>query len=277
MSTAATSIIRICLSAFLLAALAWQTSFAADVDTVAVWSDSMRKGINVTIISPSSDEAVPVVYLLHGYGGDHTTWAGKTKPSLPSVADSLGVMFVCPDGRNSWYFDSPVDSSSCYETFVAGELVAYVDSTYRTLPSRDCRAVCGFSMGGHGALWCAVRHKDVYCAAASLSGCVDLTGYPASWDIAKVLGPMEANPGLWQQSSVMSLVERMDGLAIVLDCGTEDIFSQDNLRLHWLLRQAGVGHTYHSCPGGHTHDYWAAALDRVMPVIMEQFSRARVE
>lgn len=259
-----------------LALLSCASSFAARIDTVAVWSDSMRKTIGVTVIVPATADVVPVVYLLHGYDGDHTTWLGRTKPSLPSVADSLGVMFVCPDGGNSWYFDSPVDTSSCYETFVTGELVAYIDSTYRTLPCREARAVCGYSMGGHGALWCAVRHKDVFAAAACLSGGVDLTGYPDSWDIAKVLGRMDANPRLWRQSSVISLVGEMDGLAIVIDCGTEDFFHRDNLRLHQLLTRAGVEHTYYSFPGGHTHDYWDAALDRAMPVFIETFSHAVV-
>lgn len=91
-----------------------------------------------------------VVYLLHGYGGNETTWP-SLKPELKDYADRENLIFVCPNGENSWYWDSPLNEDSQFETFVSRELVSYVDGHYRTLPSREKRAITGLSMGGHGA------------------------------------------------------------------------------------------------------------------------------
>ena len=48
----------------------------------------------------------PVIYLLHGFGGNAKTLIG-IRPELPQIADEKGIIFVCPDGKNSWYWDSP--------------------------------------------------------------------------------------------------------------------------------------------------------------------------
>lgn len=76
-----------------------------------------------------------MVYLLHGYNNRYDSWLRKTKPELPQTASAFGVIVVCPDGESSWYWDSPVNPRSRYETYVGTELVAYVDAHYRTLPT----------------------------------------------------------------------------------------------------------------------------------------------
>ena len=135
---------------------------AAKVDTLQVKSPSMNKSIEVVVVSPdmAATEACPVIYLLHGYGGNARTWVG-IKPDLPKIADEKGIFFVCPDGKNTWYWDSPLNADVRYETFISDELVKYVDSHYKTVADRKGRAITGLSMGGHGAMWNGLRHSDV--------------------------------------------------------------------------------------------------------------------
>ena len=114
---------KIFLSLFLL----WGTLFvrAAKVDTVMVESSAMNKVVEVIYIAPERHTGnLPVVYLLHGYGNSGKDWLAF-KPDLRELADSYKIMFVCPDGKNSWYWDSPKDPSSKYETFVSKELIEY--------------------------------------------------------------------------------------------------------------------------------------------------------
>lgn len=262
--------------AFLFILFAWQGAKCAGIDNVSVWSEAMGKDVDVTVITPETSDEYCVIYLLHGYGGDNRTWLDKTKPDLPLLADSLGVAFVCPDGGNYWYFDSPVDEAACYETFVTSELVSFIDSTYHTVDECRGRGICGYSMGGHGALWCAIRHQDVYCAAASISGCVDLTGYPANWEIYKVLGQYESDPQLWYGMSVTNHVDEIGELRVAIDCGTDDIFHADNCRLHDKLDSLGISHLYESHPGAHTHDYWGEAIDRMMPFFIDSFRNSPI-
>ncbi len=91
-------------------------------------------------------------------------------PELTTYADRYNVLIVCPDGQNSWYLDSPVKPTVRYETFMTAELLPFVDKRYRTQPDRQHRAITGLSMGGHGALFLAMRHRDLYGQAGSLSG-----------------------------------------------------------------------------------------------------------
>ena len=63
-----------------------------------------------------------------------------------------------------------------------------MDGHYRTLPSREKRAITGLSMGGHGALWLAIRHQDVFGAAGSTSGGLDIRPFPDNWDMKEQIG-----------------------------------------------------------------------------------------
>lgn len=154
------------------------SSFAAKVDTLLVKSPSMNKDIKVVVVTPDAAlgkkaTACPTVYLLHGFGGHAKTWI-EIKPNLPQIADEKGIIFVCPDGSTSWYWDSSERPSFRYETFVSSELVKYIDGHYKTITDRKGRAITGLSMGGHGGLWTAIRHKDTFGACGSTSGGVDI-------------------------------------------------------------------------------------------------------
>ena len=134
------------LALFILVAISVK---GAVVDTLAVYSEAMKKNVQVVVVSPENNHVPkPVVYLLHGYGGNAKTWLSM-KPELKDIADRDGLIFVCPDGKNSWYWDSPKDPSYRYETFVSSELVKYIDSEYSTVKDRSGRAITGLSMGGH--------------------------------------------------------------------------------------------------------------------------------
>ena len=131
--------------------------FAAQVDTVDIFSPAMRKTTRCVIIRPENyspiGKPLPVVYLLHGWSGSYAAWLGDA-PHLIRHADTYNVLIVCPDGGyDSWYLDSPVDSSVRYETHVAIEVPSFVDYYYNTIRKPAGRAIAGLSMGGHGALY----------------------------------------------------------------------------------------------------------------------------
>ncbi|RYZ94696.1 MAG: esterase family protein, partial [Sphingobacteriaceae bacterium] len=123
---------------------------AAVVDTALTYSAAMKKNIKAVVIKPdgyNKDQTYPVLYLLHGYGGNYADWISKV-PAIKNLADQYKFIIVCPDGNfGSWYFDSPVDPAWKYETYVATELVTYIDKNYSTIKNRSGRAITGLSMG----------------------------------------------------------------------------------------------------------------------------------
>ena len=251
----------ICL--FLMACLCLQ---AAQVDTLMVRSESMNKDIKVVAVRPDKavkGEKCPVVYLLHGYSGHAKTWI-EVRPDLPQIADRDGIIFVCPDGGyDSWYWDSPVIPESRYETFISKELIEYTDKNLNAIPDRSKRAITGLSMGGHGAMWNAIRHLDVFGAAGSTSGGLDIRPFPNNWGMKKYIGERDENLEQWNNSTVINQLDRIkDGdLAIIIDCGVKDFFLGVNKAVHERLLEQKVNHDFILRPGEHNSTYWNNSIE----------------
>jgi S-formylglutathione hydrolase FrmB len=247
----------------------FSTVLAGKSQRESIPSASMEKDIKATVVIPESyhdstksNTKFPTLYLLHGYSQDHTVW-NRILP-IEELADKYGFLIVGLDGGfNSWYIDSPVKNGSKYETFVAVEAVAYIDSVYRTIPHKDGRAILGSSMGGHGALTIVARHPDVFSAASSISGIMDLTEFPTQWDITSVLGSFRNNRQIWLNHSFVGLAEVLRGTRnlIVLDCGQSDFALGGNRKAHRILEEFGVAHNYWERPGGHTPNYVADSFE----------------
>lgn len=251
--------------------------FASRVDTLMVYSKAMNKEVKNVVITPDNytkkGSSYNVVYLLHGAGGNHKAWLGKA-PAIKKYADQYNVIIVCPDGdKTSWYFDSPIDSSIKYETYISKELVDKIDKTYNTSATKKSRAITGYSMGGHGALYLAFKHQNVWGAVASMSGGVDIRPFPTRWDISKRLGVYAENPKVWESNTVINLVHLLDGknLKILFDCGVDDFFYDANVRLHKKLLERNIPHDYIERPGGHTNKYWSNSIKYQMLFFNEFF------
>lgn len=257
------------------------------VDTVQVMSQAMDRTIKNVVVLPLSyihyspesgmKSDYPVLYLLHGATGCYSDWCKKA--NLVDLANRYDVIIVCPDGQDSWYFDSPVDPAMQFETYVSKELVEYVDSHYRTVAHRYMRAITGLSMGGHGALFLAFRHPDVFWSCGSMSGNMDITQYTDRWHISDRLGEYEGNQQRWRNHSVCSLVDQVKNCPlkpaqnIIIDDGLNDIFIKNNIALHEQLVEAGIDHDFTVRPGRHSWDYWVNSLDYHMMFFHKAFTR----
>jgi S-formylglutathione hydrolase FrmB len=241
-------------------------TYAAKVDSVAVMSKSMHKIVKNVVVTPdnytSKGPKLPVLYLLHGAGGNQKDWISRV-PEIKEYSDKYNLIIVCPDGFvTSWYFDSPIDSTVRYETYVSKELVEYIDQKYATVNNKSGRAITGLSMGGHGAFYLSFRHQDVYGAAGSMSGGVDFRPFPKNWEIYKRLGTIEQNPDNWEKNTVINMVDLLKGgsLKLIFDCGVNDFFYTVNHNLHQKLVDNKIPHDYTERPGAHTWDYWRNSI-----------------
>lgn len=266
---------------------------AGTIDTLTLHSDVMNRDIEVIVVKPSEKvvpvkkgkknlpaveaKRYPVLYLLHGAYGNSRSWL-EIKPNLPEIADEMGMIFVTPSALNSWYFDSPVMKDFQYETFMTRDLISYIDSHYNTIASREGRAITGLSMGGHGALFLAFRHKYLYGACAAMSGGVDIRPFPQNWNIPDVLGEMAANKNVWDSHTVAELVPTLKNheLFITFDCGESDFFLEVNKDLHKRLLGHGIDHDFTTRPGGHTSEYWNNSLDYQL-VFFKKFFRGEMQ
>lgn len=240
--------------------------YAAKVDTLDVYSSSMNKNIKTCVITPEDyspqKQPYPVLYLLHGHNRNFALWVNEF-PQVKEFADQYNMIIVGVDGDfSSWYFDSPIDPKMKYETYVSDELISYIDNNFNTIKSRFGRAISGISMGGHGALYLYFRHQNVFGAAGSMSGGVDLRPFPNKWDLAKRLGPQNEFPENWEKHSVINQLHLIEDEtpSIIIDCGVEDFFINVNRNLHKKMLYLNIKHDYIERPGKHKDVYWDNAL-----------------
>jgi S-formylglutathione hydrolase FrmB len=178
-------------SLLLLCALCLSATTLAQgrIDQVVVHADSLDGNLigdttnrNVFIyLPPSYDSAAerryPVVYLLHGYGLRAERWMSfaevEAGANAAIAAGAQEAIIVNPDAYN--FFDGSMYTSSVttgdWERFIADELVAYVDSHYRTLAARESRGLAGHSMGGYGTLRLGMKYPQVFSALYPMSAC----------------------------------------------------------------------------------------------------------
>lgn len=249
----------------LLFILLWASnSLSATQDTLWVKSTKMQKEIGVIVVAPENknNTRLPVLYLLHGYGGGYGDWASHM--DLKPLAEKYQTIIVCPDGsKASWYLDSPEVAKSQYETFTIKELIPEIDKQFPTQNEKSGRYITGLSMGGHGALYLAIRHAQLFKGAGSMSGVVYLPNSSVKKELAVKLGAYKKYPQRWEENSIVNMIEALKKvkLALIVECGVDDYFYKDNLRLHNLLLKAKIDHEYWERPGKHNWDYWTNALE----------------
>jgi len=119
------------------------------------------------------ETAYPVVYYFHGFGESPGNFLNSSKSQLDSLFKDGGDEFIMVEvagsgySGGSFYVNSPVTGN--WDDFVIHEVVPFVDSNYRTLDKADSRGICGFSMGGFGAMNLALLHPDVFAAVYAMS------------------------------------------------------------------------------------------------------------
>lgn len=253
------------------------------IDTISINAKAVKSPSKCLVVLPqkylAEDDTThyPVVYLLHGYGGDYKSWLTLTEPRLDSLATAHNMIFVCPDGRDSWYWDSPIVEDLQMETFITTELVPYIDKTYRTKACRTQRAITGFSMGGHGSMWLAMRHSDIFGSAGSMSGGLNINKpkWAKSWKMATRIGTQTKYPKRWVDYTAITLIPTLKPgqLNLVIDCGVDDFFIGVNREFHQELLKYKIPHDYTERPGRHTHPYWQNSLRHHLLYFHEVFNK----
>ncbi|MCD0473366.1 esterase family protein [Flavobacterium sp. EDS] len=251
-------------------------SYGAKVDTLQIPSAAMGKTYKAAVVLPNSyaksKASFPVLYLLHGAYGHFGDWLKSTpdKKLVQNLSDQYNLIIVMPEGETfSFYLDSPVNKESQFETYITKEVIQKIDKTYRTITDRKGRVISGLSMGGHGALSLSAKHPDLFCAAGSMSGAVDMgvmLNRDSATEVVKLMHPVFGDKSndveLYKQNAVLGMVDKIKAnkLALIIDCGVDDFLIEPNRELHRRLLYNKVAHDYTERPGAHTWEYWENAL-----------------
>ncbi len=219
----------------------------------------------------------PVLYLLHGLIGHYSNWIEHTR--LADYAQPYELIIIMPEGNNGWYTDSASVPTDKYESYILEELIPDVQRRYRTIDSRDGRAIAGLSMGGYGALKFGVKYPERFAFAGSMSGALgaaswteaDLRGLEFIWrTLQPAFGPQDSPTRA--ANDVNKLYRELPASRIAalpyvyLDCGTEDPLLSTSHGFVDILLARKIPHEFRQLPGTHAWNYWDAQVQEVLRI-----------
>lgn len=243
-------------------------------------SQSLNRDVRYRVLLPRNYEEggrFPVLYLLHGLYGDYLNW--DTRTGIETYARNLPLLIVMPDAGDSWYTNSATVPADKFEDYIAKDLVSEIDAKYHTIRDRHKRSIAGLSMGGYGAVKLALKYPGLFAFAGSLSGALnaaqtlDVERPEFRAKLLEVFGSSQSR--VRTENDVFQLLKPSgpgDYPYIYLACGTSDSFLPVNRAFVERLSSSKIAYEYHETSGGHTWEYWDAAVQPLLQAAVKAMS-----
>jgi len=244
-----------------------------------IQSEFLVKPDTVWVFTPAentSNDTLPVIYLLHGWSGNYHQWDNII--DCQQYANKYNMIIVCPDGLyDSWYINSPMEYENKFESFFVLELAPIVSENFNI--NKDNIFITGFSMGGHGALYLLEKLPKYFKSAGSLSGLLDLRNWHTYYGINRVVGINESNTpnNLLLEYSVIGNIQNIKDKKIIVSCGTEDPFYGLNLQFVDSCRANNIDVNLVESEGAHNSKYWSSSIVDHFEFFSEQINDHKIK
>lgn len=230
----------------------------------------------LTIYTPAGYEAnrerYPVLYLLHGMGGDEEAWitlgrtvqimdnliaAGKAKPMIVVMTngnvDQKAAPGYGPDGFSVPTIEFPHTTDGTFEQGFP-EIVTFIDKTFRTIPQKKERAIAGLSMGGFHSMHISKENPDMFGYVGLFSASARMKG--------------KGDSPIYKESEEKIIRQFSKGLYLYyIAIGKEDFLYEENIKLRKLLDDNNMKYKYRESDGGHSWRNWRLYLSEFAQMI----------
>ena len=231
-----------------------------------IHSEILRRDMLYSIYLPAGytdSKQYPVLYLLHGWGGDQNEWwvyddMADDADAMIASGEVPEMIILTPDGQTWRYIDNWNGNDLDYEQYFFKELMPYIETRYSIRRERQSRAIGGFSMGGYGALRYGVVHNELFSYVYAMSSVIGESGLTG-------MGSIVTN----YQPSVLP--------GITLECGDRDYFTYDNREFSAQLTQLGIAHEHIERNGGHDWEFWSACTPKMLRKVGELFRQGTTD
>jgi S-formylglutathione hydrolase FrmB len=242
----------------------------AVIPVKAFQCQALEREVNYSVFVPPGEKPAggwPLVLLLHGAGRNHRTLADD--PVCREVILKQEFVIVFADGKGGWYLDSPVEPASRYQSMVR-ELLDHARKTLPVSAKPEQTGICGWSMGGYGAMRFAQTFPDQVGAVATTIALLEFPN-PAlprhqNHSVPKVFG---SDVSVWPKHNCMSHAGALRGKDILIVATTEAFDLQMNRNFHAQLEAVGIPHSYVEVEGGHVFP----AVQATVPLLFEFMAR----
>lgn len=232
-------------------------------------SEVMDMNTSMTVILPEQKKLdnIKVVYLLHGLADNCTGWSRYT--SVERYAREKDVALVIPEVQRSFYADMVYGLD--YFSFINDELHKTCQNFFGFSDKRENRYVMGLSMGGYGALKCALTSPSKYngCAAFSSVADIEKTVFSSNDGRKKEFEAIFGS-SISKSSNLFELLETAEDIPpVFLSCGEEDPRIVHSEEMYNALKAKGVSVTYTHWSGEHNWVFWDAAVKKAFDYFFE--------
>ena len=227
-----------------------------------------------------STEKYPVLYLLHGAKGTHLSWVETERGNMQAIVDAeiasgrcRKMIVVMPNasgegeknaGKNMGYFNV---KGWHYMDFFFEEFIPHIDKKFKTLATKDGRAVAGLSMGGGGSVVYAQRHPEIFASCYSTSGLLDhryRPSIPDYYDVGWLYSVAQTSPVEYLRNASVEEVEKLKSIRWMLDCGDDDRIITTNIDFFNEMKREKVPVEFRVRDGKHNWVFWRESLLEIL-------------
>lgn len=247
----------------------------------SLYSEALQMQTGVTVILPENSGATPlqdgkfpVLYLLHGLEDDHTCWLRRSRVDF--YARNKNLVIVMPEVQRSFYTDMTYGLS--YFTYLTEDLPRMVKQLFPVTDDPRHTFIAGLSMGGYGAMKCALRCSAAYGAVGSFSAAADLR-QEVEDPAHDPFFPGEAHAIFGDRLSPENDLFMLTSKAakehtalppLYLTCGLSDPLYEANKRLRTQLDFLKLPYAYEEWAGAHDWDFWDASIKNFLQFILPE-------
>lgn len=245
-------------------------------------SEALHMPVMLDVIMPQGHGGYKTLYLLHGAGGDHTTWCSKSR--VEAYVDNKNIAVIMPSGNNKFYVNN--EHGKDYFTFITDELPDVCERWFDVSREADDRYISGNSMGGYGALYCALKKPGFYAGAFGLSPYLAAGEALKNYEQGKCRGigedlyPVFGDSTSYAQKcyDLCDLVHNFGGNSgncvdnstkFIISCGLQDnsVDPQSCGKLAECMKSHGYNSECRIGTGGHDWDYWDECIRGIADII----------
>lgn len=231
----------------------------------------MVTAINAVLPEQGDLGEARVIYLLHGLQDNCSGWSRYT--AVERYAREKNAVLIMPEVQRSFYADMAWGPN--YFTYVLEELPRVCRRMFGLSSRRELNYIMGLSMGGYGALKCALTAPERYAGCAAFSAVADLPLWAESCEpqmkkeLRAIFGPERTVP---ESCDLFALARKADpetAPRIRTYCGEQDALLEPNQRFADLLRDLGFHSEFRHWEGGHEWPFWDRAVEQAINALLD--------